>query len=175
MIFKNKLLILCLLASVSILAKSAEYIEPQVDYIPPVNNDNRDAIPFLYAYNENAIQIWQALKNKCLGDVFDGKYSGKEFYEKKLPKFNKDLKVCYKERYKEELTEEIINRQAEDAAGGVLMKGILDMSKNIGTGLPRNYKEILNCNDFTRSISILHNQVTEATGYPKIGWCQKLK
>lgn len=153
----------------------AGYVDSQEDYVPKAANESKDTIPFLYAYNENAIQMWQALKNQCMGDIFDGKYSGRDFYEKKLPKFNKDLKVCYKERYKEELTDEIISMQAEDAAGGVLMKGILDMSKNIGTGLPRNYKELLNCNDLTRSISKQYNQVIDATGYPKKGWCQKLK
>ena len=151
----------------------AGYVDKQEDYSPAAS-DVRETIAYLYAYSQNSISIWQKFKTKCLGDKLNTQYTGKEFYEKKLPEINKELKACYRKRFKEELTQDIVNKYSEDAMGGPLVSSLVNLLGYSAAGLPRSYDELLSCHDFTRSTAINQQKIFETLGYPQKGWCEKL-
>ncbi len=138
-------------------------------------DDGRAVIATLYQQNESYIQLWQnSLRSRCLGRYLNSEITGKEYFERKLPKINKDLKACYKENFKEELNDFAVRKYADTSLGGELQL-IFGLASLGGSRLPNNFKELSSCHDLTRTIEIMNQSIIGITGYPQNGWCQKLK
>lgn len=135
----------------------------------------RTLITTLFLQNENYIKLWQnTLRNRCLGDYLNSRYTKKDYFEKKLPKINKDLKACYKENYKEELNDFAIRSYADESvsANAQLMQIFSLFS---GSRLPNSMKELSDCHETAEIVEVTNHMIIGITGYPQNGWCQKLK